>query len=102
MLKVDIKLIKSIANLSKIDISDKEIKEIAPQLQTILDSVETLKGVKTDNVVPTSLLKIKFSELREDKVDQSLSTEDALKNAPFSEDGFVKVFGTTFGDLEES
>jgi len=102
MIKVDKNLVENIAKLSRIKLEPEEITEITPQLSTVIESVKTLKEVDTSKIKAKSLLNIKFIDLREDIVESSLTTGDALKNAPLTEDNYVKVLGTTFGGPEES
>ena len=91
--------LKHIAKLSRIKLTDEELERFTAQMETILDSVKTLEELDTSGVKVRSLRKVALSDLREDTVGQSLSQEDALMNAPFTENGFVKVYGTL---VEES
>lgn len=93
-------LLKHIAKLGKIELSDGDIDKFTPQMQTILDSVKTLEEVDTSKVVVTSLKRVNFDELREDVSEESQSIDDALKNVKYKEGRYVKVMGTTFGTEE--
>ncbi len=92
-MKIDV---KKIAELSRIALTDKELKEFTPQMEGILDSVEVLKEVDTTNVEPMKA-HIKFEDLREDVPGKTLSQEEVLKNAKHTEDGYVKIYGDVFG-----
>ena len=97
-MKIDI---KHIAELSRISLTDKELEKFTPQMKTILESVTVLQDVDTSNVQPLKK-RIGFDELREDVAKESLKQEEVIKNAPHSENGYVKVYGKLFGGIEES
>lgn len=98
---MDKTLLKHIAELSRISLSDEELDTFTPQMSTILDSAKVLQSVNTDNVQPMKK-HIPFSDLREDISKESLKKEEVLKNAIFSQDGCIKVYGKIFGGIEES
>jgi aspartyl-tRNA(Asn)/glutamyl-tRNA(Gln) amidotransferase subunit C len=93
--------IKHIAELSRISLTDEELKKFTPQMKTILESVTVLQDVDTSKVQPMKK-RIGFDDLREDVAKESLKQEEVLKNAPHSENGYVKVYGELFGSIEES
>lgn len=97
-MKVDV---KHIAELSRLALTEEEKKKFEPQMKTILESASILQEVDTSNVAPMKT-RIVFEELREDVSKKGLSQEEVVKNAPHSEDGFVKVYGDVFGEEGES
>lgn len=97
-MKIDI---KHIAELSRITLTDEELEKFTPQMKTILESVTVLQDVDTSNVQPMKK-RIPFEDLREDVPKKSLKQEDVIKNAPYSENGYIKVYGELFGGIEES
>jgi aspartyl-tRNA(Asn)/glutamyl-tRNA(Gln) amidotransferase subunit C len=97
-MKIDV---KHIAELSRLSLTKEELEKFTPQMKTILESVTVLKDVDTSNVQPMKK-RIGFDNLREDVAKKSLSQEEVVKNAPHSENGFVKVYGDVFGSIEES
>jgi aspartyl-tRNA(Asn)/glutamyl-tRNA(Gln) amidotransferase subunit C len=86
--------LKHLAKLSRIRLTNEELEKFTPQMQTILDSVKTLDELDVSKVKVKSLRKVKLDDLREDKVGKSLTQQEALANAPFTQDGSVKVFGS--------
>ncbi len=98
---MDKKTLKHIAELSRIELTDKELEEFTPQMETILDSAKKLQEVDTSNVSPMKR-HISFDDLREDIAQDSLSQGDVLKNANYKENGYIKVYGKIFGSIEES
>ena len=99
-MKIDTPFLKHMAELSRIRLEDREIEKFTPQMRTILESVDILKEVDTENVKPMKK-HVSFSKLREDEVGESLKQEDVLKNAPHTQNGFVKVYGAVFGESSE-
>lgn len=80
-----------VADLARLALTDAEIELYTAQLQRILSYVEKLSELKTDGVEPTTYTVPLVSAVREDKTWNSLSREEALKNAPESERGCFKV-----------
>lgn len=100
-MKIDMSFLKHIAELSRIKLTKKELKKFTPQMKTILDSAEELQELNTDG--KQAMKKhVPFSSLREDEPGETLTQEDVLKNANYTELGFVKVYGKVFGDMGES
>lgn len=93
--------LKQTAKLSKIALTNQELDKFQPQMQSIVDSVKTLQELDTTGVVPSSHLSITFDKLRADVIKPSQSVEDALKNAPYREENYVMVKGSTFGSEGE-
>mgnify|MGYP005844011433 CR=1 FL=1 len=82
--------VRHIAKLAEIDFSNKELEKITAQLDEILKHVAKISKVDTDKIIPTSHTLNINNVFREDTVRESLSQEDALKNAPEQMgDGFL-------------
>ncbi|MDP6686268.1 MAG: Asp-tRNA(Asn)/Glu-tRNA(Gln) amidotransferase subunit GatC [Candidatus Omnitrophota bacterium] len=83
--------VKYVADLARIELSQKELDHFTGQLDPILDYVHKLKKLKVDKLSPTShVLEIK-NVYREDKVKKSLDTKEVMKNAPDKEKDIFKV-----------
>jgi len=98
---MDKNTLKHIAELSRISLTDEELEKFTPQMQTILDSAKELQKVDTKGINPMKR-HIPFSSLREDIPSETLTQKDVLKNAKYTENGYVKVYGKIFGSIEES
>jgi aspartyl-tRNA(Asn)/glutamyl-tRNA(Gln) amidotransferase subunit C len=83
--------IEHIAKLAKLKFTDDEIDKLAPQLNGILDYVEKLNELDTENVEPLSHPVANTNVFREDKLKESVPTEEALKNAPQKDEKYFKV-----------
>lgn len=79
--------VQHIAELADVGINKEELGTFTAQFNAILDYFDTLDTVKGDTLGKSEL----FNVLREDVVEPSLSQDEVLKNAPFTEDGFIKA-----------
>jgi aspartyl-tRNA(Asn)/glutamyl-tRNA(Gln) amidotransferase subunit C len=82
---VDDEEVRHVASLARVDLDDEEVALFAEQLADILDYFDALDEVpeveaeaELDNV------------MRPDEVSEGLTQEEALQNAPETEDGFFK------------
>jgi aspartyl-tRNA(Asn)/glutamyl-tRNA(Gln) amidotransferase subunit C len=90
-MEVDEATVRRIARLARIKITDEEAKGLEGELNEILNWVEQLGEVDTENVEPmTSVVPIKL-KMREDVVNDGEKADDVTANAPMSEDGFYVV-----------
>src|SRR5215218_3888987 len=83
--------VRHVAELAKLRLTEAEIKQYAGQLSAILEYAERLQDVDTSSVPPTPYILPLVNVMREDLSAPSLSNEEALANAPDSEDGFFRV-----------
>ena len=82
---VDAEEVRHVADLARIDLDDEEVERFATQFVEILEYFETLEAVPTVEAEPDLT-----NVMRDDEVRESLSREDALANAPETEDGYFK------------
>ena len=83
--RVDDEEVRHVASLARVDLDDEEVELFARQFADILDYFDALDEVpevdheaELDNV------------MRPDEVHEGLTQEEALQNAPETEDGFFK------------
>ena len=76
-----------VANLARLDVDKVLIEKFAAQIGTILEYVDTLRSVDTQDVKPTSHAIFLTNAFREDDESQCFDCESALSNAPEKEDG---------------
>lgn len=74
--------VRHLADLSRIALSEEEIVKLAGELSAIVDSVEAVQRVASDDVPPTSHPIPLGNVFREDVVGETLTTEEALAGAP--------------------
>lgn len=83
--------VEHIAKLARLEFNDEEINDYTQQLNKILEYVDKLNELDTENVEPLSHPVEGSNVFREDELKTSVSTEDALANAPDRTDEFFKV-----------
>ena len=83
--------VKHVAKLAELDFSEDEVKKITPQLDKILEHVARISAVDTKGVKNTSHVMDIKNVFREDKPADTISQEDALKNAPLEQDDGFRV-----------
>jgi aspartyl-tRNA(Asn)/glutamyl-tRNA(Gln) amidotransferase subunit C len=90
-MKVTDELIEKIAALAKLEFDKDSKEEIKKDLGRILAFVDKLNEVNTDNVEPLAYLTEEEPVLREDVSMQTISREEALKNAPGHDSEYFKT-----------
>jgi len=80
-----------VAQLARLELSEQERDVFTGQLRHILAYMDQLRAVKTDQIPQTASVLDQTNVLRPDEPGPSLSQEQALMNAPASEDGFFVV-----------
>jgi aspartyl-tRNA(Asn)/glutamyl-tRNA(Gln) amidotransferase subunit C len=83
--------VRHVAGLARLDIDPESVDKLAAQLEGILDYVDKLAEVDTENVPPTSHAIDLTNAFRDDVVHRHLSNAQALSNAPSKEDGSFVV-----------
>ena len=63
----------------------------AEQLSGILEHIDRLQQVDTDDIPPTAQVVEVVNQLREDEPRPCLTQEEVLSNAPAAQDGFFRV-----------
>ena len=90
-IQVNDQLVKEIAFLARLDLTEEEIQIFVSQFKDILDYVSILNEVDTENVPPAYLSSANKSVIREDQVEASAPAEEFLANAPQSKNGYVVI-----------
>lgn len=88
---VDEQTVRRIARLARLKITDAEAKGLEAEISGILDWVEQLKQVDTDNVEPMTRVVAQHMKKREDVVTDGAKADDIVANAPMTEDHFFVV-----------
>lgn len=84
-------LVRHLANLARIDVTDQEVDLFAGQLGLIVESMATIKAAVAGDVLATSHPIPMANVYREDVVEPSLTQAEALSAAPDSADGRFRV-----------
>lgn len=89
-MSVDTQTVRKIAFLSHLKIDDDKLDTVGLEFNKIINWVEQLNEVNTDNVEPLISVNDTKLTLREDKVVEGNQADKILKNAPLAEyDYFV-------------
>lgn len=83
--------VKYVAHLARIDLAAKELETLSRQLEDILDFIDKLKQVDIKDIAPTSHILPINNVLRDDSPRESLSSDQALENAPRKHGNFFGV-----------
>lgn len=83
--------VRHIATLARVAVSPEEVERLRVQLSGILEHFQVLNDIDTSNVPPTAQTLNLHSVQRPDEVRPSLSRSEALRNAPRTEDGYIRV-----------
>jgi len=79
--------VQHIAELADVGIGPEELGTFTHQFNAIVAYFDILDRVEGSGNAEREL----YNVLREDEVEPSLSQEEVLRNAPYTEDGFIKA-----------
>lgn len=96
--KIDIEQVRQVAKLSRLDLSEDEIKQFSSQLSAILEYIEKLNQLDTSKVEPLAHCLAINNCLRDDVIKPSLGTEKTIANAPDKDGQFFIVPKILEGD----
>jgi aspartyl-tRNA(Asn)/glutamyl-tRNA(Gln) amidotransferase subunit C len=82
---VDREAVRHVADLARIDLDEEEVERFCEQFHDVLAHFETLETVPDVESEPELV-----NVFRPDEEGSCLSQEEALRNAPETEDGYVK------------
>ena len=83
--------VEYVARLARLRLSEEEKERFTHQLDQILEYVQQLNQLDTENVPPTSHVLALKNVWRKDEVKPSLPLSEALSNAPQSDEEFFLV-----------
>lgn len=91
--KITEQQVKHVAELAKLEFPEDELGKFTTQLGNIIDMFEDLTQVDTDNFEPMTSATDRVNVMREDKAVKSSKkeTDALLKNAPDTDDGYIRV-----------
>jgi aspartyl-tRNA(Asn)/glutamyl-tRNA(Gln) amidotransferase subunit C len=91
MSEITPELVRHLASLARIDVTDSEVELFAGQLGLIVESMATIKQAVGADVPATSHPIPMANVFREDVVEPSLTQQQALSSAPDSAEGRFRV-----------
>jgi len=90
-MEVNDALIDNLSNLARLEFNADEKEEIKKDLRRMIEFVEKLGELDTSGVEPLLHMSPAINVLREDRLQGSLSREEALANAPATDGTYFKV-----------
>ncbi|TAE76126.1 MAG: Asp-tRNA(Asn)/Glu-tRNA(Gln) amidotransferase subunit GatC [Bacteroidetes bacterium] len=83
--------LQKLAKLSRLELSEEEKKSLPDELNKILNWMNELNEVNTDDIEPLTHLTFEVNSFREDEVKNMLEHTKALLNAPKKDDDYFRV-----------
>ena len=90
-MKLDRETVDNVASLARLGLNDDEKERMRDELAPILSYFDMLNELDTAAIPPTAQVIQIQNLMRPDEVRPSLTTEEALKNAPEREGAFFRV-----------
>ncbi len=92
--KITIDDLEHIAKLARIELTEEEKQTFLPQLDSVLDYLDILNQVNTDDISPTYQVNGLSNVIRADEVKESLPVELATSTAARVKDNYFVVTAT--------
>lgn len=89
--KINDSLVDHLAHLARLEFDGAEKEKIKSDLNKIVNFVDQLTAVNTEGVEPLIFMTDSENVLREDDVQQTITQEEALKNAPVHDSDYFKI-----------
>ena len=90
-MSVDKDTIHKIAHLARLEFNDEKAEEMVKSMNRILDWMEVLNKINTDDVKPLTHMSAEVNIFREDEIRPGLSHQEALLNAPKKDSDYFRV-----------
>ncbi len=90
-MSLSLREVEHIAELARLELSEKEKERYGKQLSAILDYAARLRELDTSGIPPTSSLLTDGNVLRPDQARPGLPLEELLRNAPLVQDKQFRV-----------
>lgn len=88
---IDEKIVSDIAHLCRLEMEESEKSAMATEMTKILNWMEQLSEVDTENVKPLIHMSVEVNVLRLDEPGNMLSHAAGLKNAPKCDSNYFRV-----------
>jgi len=92
---IDERLVRHVARLARLELTDEEVQAMAPQLARIFEHVDKIAqldlGPAADQLDPATQPAIGMADLRPDVPGETLDTAGILRNAPAHDGAFLVV-----------
>ncbi len=89
--KIDTNTVDQIAHLARLEFDENSKPGIIKDMNRMLEFVDKLNELNTENVEPLIYMTSENNVLRADEIEQSISQKEALKNAPKKDSDYFKA-----------
>ena len=90
-MSTDIQTIRKLAHLARLEFSEEKEQEMLGDLNKILNWVDKLRELDTENIEPLTHMTAEVNVIREDAVENTVTHEEALLNAPKKDSDYFRV-----------
>lgn len=90
-MKITDEIVDHIAHLSRLEFEGEKKEAIKGDMDRIINFMEILQEVDTENVEPLIFMTKEINHLREDEAKVTLTQEQALKNAPKADSDYFRI-----------
>lgn len=90
-MSTDLATLRGLAHLARLEFDDTKEQQMLGDLNKILDWVDQLRQLNTDDVEPLVHLSHEINVLRPDEAYNTVSHQDGLRNAPRKDSDYFRV-----------
>jgi aspartyl-tRNA(Asn)/glutamyl-tRNA(Gln) amidotransferase subunit C len=80
-----------LSQLAKLNFTKNEKESLRQHIKTVLNYMDKLNEIELAHIPPTYSVHSEVQVPREDRVEESLSRKEALRNVPEQRAGFIRV-----------
>ncbi|MFM7668212.1 MAG: Asp-tRNA(Asn)/Glu-tRNA(Gln) amidotransferase subunit GatC [Bacteroidota bacterium] len=90
-MKITDEIVNHIAHLARLEFIGEEKQEIKKDMEKIINFMDALNSIDTSCVEPLIFMSDELNVLREDVAVETISKNDALKNAPKKDSDYIRI-----------
>ena len=90
-MSTDIQTIRKLAHLARLEFNEEKEQEVLGDLNKILNWVDKLRELDTENIEPLTHMTAEVNVMREDVAKNTVTHEEALLNAPKKDSDYFRV-----------
>ena len=83
--------VEKLAHLSRLELDENAINQMQGDMNKMLHFVDKINELDLEGVEPLAYMSDEVNILRADKIEQTISHEEALKNAPDKDTDYFRV-----------
>jgi aspartyl-tRNA(Asn)/glutamyl-tRNA(Gln) amidotransferase subunit C len=90
-MKITDEIVDHIAHLARLNFPGNQKEEIKADMEKIINFMDKLSEVETENVEPLIFMTEELNKLREDEVKIVITQDEGLKNAPKKDSDYFRI-----------